>query len=264
MQLNSLLIGFQDKSIAVTNPNCVNVATCWKWGQHLLTGDVQMLHSTYIFWNFSHTQGFSLSEDFSKMFCMFPKVGVLPNPKCKTSQRGACGGRREKCTPRLRFGEIYGWTKPKECKGVHSQRLWGRRDLRSAARVIIQSSLSHISLLESRRLWERTNLSCAQVARAAGPPKATKQKTHLESLVADGFSLGGNRIRPDGGTLCSRLRLLTSIERGDEQSNVRTPKQVVASISDIINTWSCRRPPACGFTTCLWLARKSAATVTSV
>lgn len=29
-----------DKSIAVTNPNCVNVATCWKQ---------QMLHSTYIF-----------------------------------------------------------------------------------------------------------------------------------------------------------------------------------------------------------------------
>lgn len=153
LQLNSLLNSFQDKSIAVTNSNCVNMATCWKRGQHLLTGDVQMLHSTYIFFEFfTHAQGFSLSEDFSEMFCMFPKVGVLPNPKCKTSQRGACGGRREKCAPRLRFGEIYSWTKPKECKGVHSQRLWGRRDLRSAAWVIIQSSRSHISLLESRRL----------------------------------------------------------------------------------------------------------------
>lgn len=57
-----------------------------------------MLHSTYIFFNF-YTQGFSLSEDFSKMFYMFPKVGVLPNPKCKTSQRGACGGKKGKvCT----------------------------------------------------------------------------------------------------------------------------------------------------------------------
>lgn len=32
-----------------------------------------------------------------------------------------------------------------------------------------------------------------------------KKKTHLESLAADGFSLRGNRIRADGGILCSRF-----------------------------------------------------------
>lgn len=142
--------------------------TFWPGTYKLLQVTSYKLHITCIFLVLhTHTHGFILSEDFSKTFCLFPKVVVLPNPKCKTSQRGARGGRREKCTPRLRFGEIYGWTKPKECTGVHSQRLWGRRDLRCAARVIIQSSRSHISLLESRRLWEQTNLSCAQVARAA-------------------------------------------------------------------------------------------------
>lgn len=47
------------------------------------------------------------------------------------------------------------------------------------------------------------------------------------------FRSEGNRIRADGGTLCSRLRLLTSMERGDDRSNVRKPKQVVVSIYPI-------------------------------
>lgn len=206
-------------------------------------GDTKAAQYTYFF-KIVHThKGLVRLKTSERGSGCFQKLRFCPTQCVKLVEEGPAEEEGEKCRPRLQFGEIYGWTEPKECEGVHAQRLWGSRDLRSAAQVIIQSSRSHTSLLESRRLWEWTNLSCAQVACAAGPPKATKQKKnkkkpHSESLAADGFSLRGNRIWADGGTLCSRLRLLTSLECGGDQSNARQPKQVAASISDIINMWA--------------------------
>lgn len=82
---------------------------------------------------------------------------VLSNLKSPTSVRERervlerKKGRKKECVPPLQFGEIYEWTKPKSVR-VYTQREFGRRDLRSAVWVIIQSSRSHISHFESHRL----------------------------------------------------------------------------------------------------------------
>lgn len=90
-----------------------------------------------------------------------------------------CAGEEERktkeCVPPLQFGEIYEWTKPKSVR-VYTQREFGRRDLRSAAWVIIQSSCSHISHFESHRLWEGTDLSYTQVAHVQAPKSKEEQK----------------------------------------------------------------------------------------
>ena len=96
--------------------------------------------------------------------------------------------KKKECVPPLQFGEIYEWTKPKSVR-VYTQREFGRRDLRSAAWVIIQSSCSHISHFESHRLWEGTDLSYTQVAHVQAPKSKEKQKkqnkktTHAHNLV---------------------------------------------------------------------------------
>lgn len=104
---------------------------------------------------------------------------VLSNLKSLTSVRKSVGRkeRKKECVPPLQFGEIYEWTKPKSVR-VYTQREFGRRDLRSAVWVIIQSSRSHISHFESHRLWGRTDLSYTQVAHVLAPKSREKQKQH--------------------------------------------------------------------------------------
>ena len=116
-----------------------------------------------------------------------------------------CAGEEERktkeCVPPLQFGEIYEWTKPKSVR-VYTQREFGRRDLRSAAWVIIQSSCSHISHFESHRLWEGTDLSYTQVAHVQAPKSKEKQKKtkknktrHAHNLVRQMlFHFRGNMI----------------------------------------------------------------------
>lgn len=104
---------------------------------------------------------------------------VLSNLKSPTSvwerERERVG--KKECVPPLQFGEIYEWTKLKSVR-VYTQREFGRRDLRSAVWVIIQSSRSHISHFESHRLWGRTDLSYTQVAHVQAPKSREKQKQH--------------------------------------------------------------------------------------
>lgn len=84
---------------------------------------------------------------------------------------------------------------------MYTQREFGRRDLRSAAWVIIQSSCSHISHFESHRLWVGTDLSYTQVAHVQAPKRKEKQKkkqkktTHAHNLVRQMlFHFRGNVI----------------------------------------------------------------------
>lgn len=90
--------------------------------------------------------------------------------------------RKKECVPPLQFGEIYEWTKPKSVR-VYTQREFGRRDLRSAVWVIIQSSRSHISHFESHRLWERTDLSYTGSTCAGSERQRKAKTTHAHKLI---------------------------------------------------------------------------------
>lgn len=112
---------------------------------------------------------------------------VLSRLKSPTSAREREMERKKEGVPPLQFGEIYEWTKPKSVR-MYTQREFGRRDLRSAVWVIIQSSCSHISHFESHRLWERTDLSYTQVVHVQAPKKQRKAKTtNAHKLIGQMF-----------------------------------------------------------------------------
>lgn len=109
----------------------------------------------------------------------FPMLAGLPsvvqfNLQSATFVRKRLG--KKQCAPLLQFGEIYEWTKPKSVR-LYTQLEFGRRDLRCSVATIIQSSCSHISHFESHRLWERRDLSSAQVAHVQGREGREKRKT---------------------------------------------------------------------------------------
>lgn len=125
-----------------------------------------------------------------KSACLFR---VLSHPKLENFCKKGLW-RKNECAPLLQFREIYEWTKLKGVR-VCTQREFGRRDLRSAVWVIIQSSHSHISHFESHRLWERPNSSYTQVAHVQAPKCTESQNnTHTDLSTRCLFLLWGNVI----------------------------------------------------------------------
>lgn len=119
--------------------------------------------------------------------CFLWFCGFQSNLKSPTSVR-QLWKRKQECVCPLQFGEIYEWTKPKSVR-VYTQREFGRRDLRSAVWVIIQSSRSHISHFESHRLWEGTDLSYTQVAHVHSEKKRQRKAktTRAHKLIYQMF-----------------------------------------------------------------------------
>lgn len=125
--------------------------------------------STHFKQNITVSSAHMFTSVVSVLFCLVRSLQLL-------QEKENWKERKKEGVPSLQFGEIYEWTKPKSVR-MYTQREFGRRDLRSAVWVIIQSSCSHISHFESHRLWERTDLSYTQVAHVQAPKKPRKAKT---------------------------------------------------------------------------------------
>lgn len=104
-------------------------------------------------------------------------------------------GKSESVAP-FQFGEIYEWTKPKSLR-AYTQREFGRGDLRAAVWVIIQSSHSHISHLESHRLWERRDLSYTRRYCTCAASKSNDKQLATRYARCFHFATTENRLHVD-------------------------------------------------------------------